>query len=480
MKRKFLSLAWLLGLCLLLAGCGKKELADGTYSMEVTLSGGSGRASVESPATVVVSGGSATATIVWSSPFYEYMLVGDMRYEPIQEEGNAVFEIPVVLDQDMEVSASTIAMSEPHLVDYTLHFDSSTAQEKAPEPESSMETAYATQFSVDYYAGGYKLISLGDGSRFLVIPEGGSLPEGVDESIVPLYQPIENIYLAATSVMCLFDAMDRLDAVTLSGTEADGWYIENARTAMEEGRITYAGKYSEPDYEKILASDCGLAIESTMIGHASEVKDKLEELGIPVFIDQSSLEKHPLGRTEWIRLYGALLNEGEKAEELFRQQVAYLEETTEAVNAAQAEGEPPTVAFFHISSSGYVVARKSGDYVSRMIELAGGKYVFDELGDPETDTSTVTVEMETFFATAKDADYIIYNSTIGGEVASLEALLAKNELLAEFRAVQNGNVWCTGQNMFQETTQLGRMIQDMHTILTEEEPEGLEFLFRLE
>ena len=66
------------------------------------------------------------ATIVWSSPFYEYMLVGETRYEPIQEEGNAIFEIPVVLDEDMAVSASTVAMSQPHLVEYTLHFNSKT------------------------------------------------------------------------------------------------------------------------------------------------------------------------------------------------------------------------------------------------------------------------------------------------------------------------------------------------------------------
>ena len=110
----------------LLAGCGQKEITDGVYTAEVTLTGGSGRASVESPAKVVIANGKATATIIWSSPFYEYMLVGENRYEPIQEDGNATFEIPIQLDADMAVSASTVAMSQPHLVDYTLHFDSST------------------------------------------------------------------------------------------------------------------------------------------------------------------------------------------------------------------------------------------------------------------------------------------------------------------------------------------------------------------
>lgn len=344
------------------------------------------------------------------------------------------------------------------------------------EPECSMELQFATQFSVDYYNGGYKLISMADGSQFLVIPDGSELPKGIAKDIVPLYQPLENLYLAATASMCLFDALDRLDAIRLSGTRAEGWHIENARLAMQEGRILYAGKYSEPDYEMLLDYSCPLAIESLMIGHASEVKDKLEELGIAVFIDQSSMEPHPLGRTEWIKLYGALLNEEETAEALFAEQVEYLNE------AMGAESSGKTVAFFHISSTGYVVARKSGDYVTKMLELAGGSYVFDNLGDPESRTSTVTIEMEKFFATAKNADYIIYNSTIGGEIRTIDELLAKNELLAEFKAVQNGNVWCTSENMYQETTGLGQMIQSFQKVFSGEadELDELPYLYRLQ
>ena len=344
------------------------------------------------------------------------------------------------------------------------------------EPERSMELQFATQFSVDYYQDGYKLISLADGTRFLVIPEGSECPKGIAKDIVPLYQPVENIYLAATASMCLFDALGCMDAIRLSGTKEDGWHIENARRAMQEGRIVYAGKYSEPDYEMMLDHRCPLAIESLMIGHASEVKDKLEELGIAVFIDQSSMEPHPLGRTEWIKLYGALLNKEEVADALFAEQVEYLND------AMGAESSGKTVAFFHISSSGYVVARKSGDYVTKMLELAGGSYVFDNLGDPETRTSTVTIEMEKFFATAKDADYIIYNSTIGGEIKTIDELLAKNELLAEFKAVQNGNVWCTSENMYQETTQLGQMIQSFQKVFSGEADKLMElpYLYRLQ
>ena len=126
MKRILSFLLLTLVLVSTFSGCGAKEITDGSYTIEVSLTGGSGRASVESPAKVVIENGKATATIVWSSPFYEYMLIGETRYDPIQEDGNSTFEIPVHLDEDMAVSASTIAMSQPHLVDYTLYFDSKT------------------------------------------------------------------------------------------------------------------------------------------------------------------------------------------------------------------------------------------------------------------------------------------------------------------------------------------------------------------
>lgn len=124
MKKHIAVFLGLLILAIAVSGCGQKEITDGVYTADVVLTGGSGRASVESPAKIVIADGKITATVIWSSPFYEYMMVGETRYDPIQQEGNATFEIPIVLDEDMSVSALTVAMSEPHLVEYTLRFDS--------------------------------------------------------------------------------------------------------------------------------------------------------------------------------------------------------------------------------------------------------------------------------------------------------------------------------------------------------------------
>lgn len=322
-----------------------------------------------------------------------------------------------------------------------------------------MELDYAEEFTVDYYDGGYALITISDGSRFLVVPENLPVPEKLDADIVVLQQPVENIYLVATAVMDMFQSLDALDTVRLSGTKAENWYVEGAKTAMERGDMLYAGKYNAPDYERILAENCELAIENTMIGHAPEVSEKLESFGIPVFVDYSSYEKHPLGRTEWVKLYGALLGKPEEAEKAFNAQKKVLEEISGQENTGK------TVAYFYITTNGAVNVRKSSDYVPKMIELAGGKYIFQNLGDDESRSSSVNMQIEEFYATAKDADYLIYNSTIDGEIQTVDQLLGKCDLLKDFKAVKEGNVWCTSSNFYQASMSLGTFISDVHQML---------------
>lgn len=336
-----------------------------------------------------------------------------------------------------------------------------------------VELIYAEQFAIDRYEDGYSVIHTMNGESFLLVPEGKKTPDGLSERITVIEKPTKNIYLAATSAMGLFAELEQGGAVKFSGTKADDWYIDYARQAMENGTMLYAGKYREPDYEMLLENECMLSIQSTMIDHSPEVKDKLNELGIPVFVDYSSYETHPLGRSEWIKVYGEMTDTSELARQLFNAQAEQLDSISE-----QSTGK--TVAFFYISTSGQAVTRKSGDYVTKMIELAGGDNVFENLGDDKA-TSSVTMEMEQFYLQAKNADFIIYNSTIGGEITTISELIAKNELLADFKAVQNGNVWCTKENLFQETMKLGTVISDFNSIFTgNTENEPPVFLFRLE
>ena len=186
-----------------------------------------------------------------------------------------------------------------------------------------LELDYAQSFSVDFSAGGYARIRI-DQETYLLCPEDLSPPPDTPEEVVVLRQPLENIYMQATAAMDSFCRLEALDAVTLSGTRAEGWYIPEAREAMEAGRLVYAGKYNAPDYELIVSKNCGLALESTMIYHNPEVKEQLERLGIPVLVERSSYESHPLGRMEWIKLYGVLMGKLEEAEAFFDGQLERL------------------------------------------------------------------------------------------------------------------------------------------------------------
>ncbi|MDO4478452.1 MAG: ABC transporter substrate-binding protein [Lachnospiraceae bacterium] len=489
----------------LAASLQKNGIADGTYACEVTLEGGTGRASIGSPVTLIAENGQMTARIVWSSANYDYMMVGDERYEAVIEDGHSVFEIPVAdLDTPLAVKADTTAMSTAHEIDYTLIFDKTSLKDsdgfavtvfdeeeqeavgagtvvigEAPAIpgltfEESVTNTAAVCFQIDRYADGYSLIRTDEGGAYLLVPENGTVDEAWKANYTILQKDLDKVYVAATASMSLINAAGSVDRVRMSGTGADKWYVDSAREAMERGDILFAGKYSEPDYEMLLAEGCDLAVESSMISHSPDVKEKLESLGIPVFVDRSSYEPDPVGRMEWMMVYGEIFGRTDKAKESFEAQKALVESLKGIPNTEK------TVAFFYISTNGTVVARKPNDYLARMIEMAGGRYAFKDLGgDAGTATSTVTMNMETFYAAAVDADYLIYNATVSDPVSSVDELLRKNPTLADFKAVKNGQVWCTDRYLYQASDAIGTMIADMHTMLTDESCESLTFLTKL-
>ena len=495
------------------------EFQDGTYQMEVELLGGSGRASVTSPAKVEIKDGKAVATLEWSSPNYDYMVVDGEKYLPVNTEGNSVFQIPVeAFDQDIAVIADTVAMSTPHEIEYTLNFHAgengqnaakadTTEQEDADGAEKgqqtaavgenpaktaaapltydhSMELSYAENFAVDYYEGGYKLLTTRlNGDRILIVPKHQQAPEDAEALVSPsaegepgklivLQEPVKNLYLVASSVMDMFAQLDSMDAISMCGLKEEDWYIPAAKQAMKDGTLLYAGKYSQPDYELLLSQNCSMAIENSMIYHTPEVMEKLEEFGIPTLVEYSSYEEHPLGRVEWVRFFGALLDQEEKADQLFEKQ----KEALKRVETEESTGK--TVAFFYITSNGLVQVRQSTDYIPKMIELAGGKYVFENLGDPDSRRSTVNLQLEDFYDGAQDADFLVYNTTIDRQVQTLEDLLKKCSLLKDFKAVKNHQVWCTTEDMYQQSMSAGNLIEDFHRMLTGDDKET-RYLYRL-
>lgn len=331
----------------------------------------------------------------------------------------------------------------------------------------------ANGFNIDIL-GDYYLISILDGDRFLLVPENAENVINLPEDITLLSAPLDKTYLVSTSAMDLICKIGAIDNIRLSGTKEKDWFIDLAKENMLNGNILYAGKYSMPDYELILSEGCNLAIENTMIYHNPETKEKLQEVGIPVLVEKSSYERDPLGRLEWIKLYGLLFNHLSEAEDYYNEQAKIFTEIEDRPKEEKA------VAFFSITSNGSVTVRKPGDYITKLIDLAGGVYVLNDYKISEENAlSTMNIQMEEFYTKAKDADILIYNSSIEGEVESIDDLINKSGLFSDFKAVKDGNVYCTGKNLFQETTGMAEFLKDINSALLGKN-DGLTYLRWLE
>lgn len=472
-------------------GSGKEKVK--TVSCEVTMTGGSGRASVESPASVMEEKEGKKVQLVWSSPYYDYMIVDGKKYRNEAKSGkNSTFTIPFEeYDKTFSVIGDTTAMSQPHEIQYqiTVHplgqsegkskSDSSKSTEtsevgvergnitKAPSipgltHKSRVKLAAAKEFTMDRYekeGKTYTLLIIGAKDLFLLIPEGETAPKNLPKNITPLETPLTNSYVVSTSVMDPIRQVGGLSGVAYTGTKAADWHVPGISKRVKSGKIQYAGKYSAPDYELLRSKDCDLAIENTMIYHSPAVKEKLESLGIPVMVERSSYEKTPLGRLEWVKLFGALYGKEKKANDFFAGEKKRLEK----ISAQKSSGK--TVAVFAINSSGGVTVRASGDYLSAMIRSAGGKYITAEPDSKGSAHSTWTIQMEDFYRIAKNADILIYNSTIEDPIRSLRDLKQKSGLLKKFKAVKSGQVYCLEPGFFQNSTRTGDFVEEMNQVL---------------
>lgn len=481
--------------------------ADGNYLCEVSLTGGSGKASVESPCSVTVENGKALAKLIWSSSNYDYMRSGDGLSEKIINESapgeNSSFSIPVpFFDREFSVIADTTAMSVAHEIEYTLIIRSPGAEPSAKEeiaqndneivkPEltgltliDSLPLLYTKGFEVEHYEDNaknrYSFITIADGdmsgetSQYFLMASGGKGDISLLEENKKKNPGLTVIYDTKKTCIVSGQAMDpvaklgAIENIAFSGRKKEDWAIPEAKDTMEKGGILYAGKYSSPDFELLLSGGCGLMIENTMIYHNPKIKEKLESIGIPVLVERSGYEDDPLGRLEWVKLYGAIFDREEEAKKLFDEQVERIE---------KVKGLPETdktVAVFSVDTNGRVSVRRPGDYISGMIELSGGKYLpKGPLGD--SSSSTLKLSMEDFFLKCENADILIYNSTISGEIEKKSDLVSKSKILKDMKAFKEGDIYCLSSDYYEMSMSTADFISDMRKVLLGEK-EGLIFL----
>ena len=628
------------------------EIPDGSYWIRVSMTGGSGRASISSPTGFYVKEGQATADIHWSSASYDYMKLDGVRYDAFTDAaGHSAMTIPVsALNTAIPVLADTTAMSKPYEIEYQLSFDGSallpmadasmaeahplpsdevnrtmqsattqvadaetsdsaggsenrtTAGENrvavegdgqaengqsgtvgessvhwsaAPEIDglrfvSSEKNDVAEYFRLSVYedASGakYQLLETAGGlHRYLIAPEdpqaadksseiaepkasaqadseknssekkaakSGS-KQGVDQKnghftaraseensankekkgdaleLTVLQQPLTTTYVAASAVMAPLCDLGAVSQIRFSGLREEGWYVDEARTAMKAGSMLFAGRYSEPDYETLLREGCDLALESTMIYRSPEVIEKLSALGIPVYIDYSSYEPHVLGRLEWIRVYGALFGHEEEAQQWYqteRDRIRAIQKDAETSSGEASQSgksaeksetktsrnskneasstetssgragtdttadQRPTVVYFYVNSSGQIQVRQPHDYIPELLELAGARYLAPDMSSLSgSRKSNVTVSLEDFYSSCKDADYLIYSATLDRPLSSIQELLGKNALFVDFKAVKEGHVYTTDKDFYQLSDRMADFAEDVSRMLQDQD-----------
>ncbi len=589
------------------------EIPDGSYWIRVSMTGGSGRASISSPTGFYVKDGQATADIHWSSASYDYMKLDGVRYDAFTDAaGHSAMTIPVsALNTAIPVLADTTAMSKPYEIEYQLSFDGSAllpmadasmveahalpsdevnrAMQSATTQVADVETSDSAEGSRNRTtAGEHRVAVEGDGQaengqsgavgessvqwsaapeidglrfvssekndvaeyfrlsvyedasgakyqlletagglhRYLIVPADAQVSnrksdhftaraseansankekKGDALELTVLQQPLTTTYVAASAVMASLCDLGAVSQIRFSGLREEGWYVDEARTAMKKGSMLFAGKYSEPDYETLLREGCDLALESTMIYRSPEVIEKLNALGIPVYIDYSSYEPHVLGRLEWIRVYGALFGHEEEAQQWYqteRDRIRAIQKDAEtssgeasqsgksteksetktsrnSKNEASSIGTSsgsagtdttadlrPTVVYFYVNSSGQIQVRQPHDYIPELLELAGARYLAPDMkGLSGSRKSNVTVSLEDFYSSCRDADYLIYSATLDRPLSSIQELLGKNALFADFKAVKEGHVYTTDKDFYQLSDRMADFAEDVHRML---------------
>ena len=373
----------------------------------------------------------------------------------------------------------------------------------------------------------YQLLETAGGlHRYLIVPEDAQVSDRKSDhftaraseansankekkgdalELTVLQQPLTTTYVAASAVMAPLCDLGAVSQIRFSGLREEGWYVDEARAAMKAGSMLFAGKYSEPDYETLLREGCDLALESTMIYRSPEVIEKLSALGIPVYIDYSSYEPHVLGRLEWIRVYGALFGHEEKAQQWYqseRDRIRAIQKDAETSSGEASQsgksteksetktsrnskneassigtssgragtdttaGLRPTVVYFYVNSSGQIQVRQPQDYIPELLELAGARYLAPDMSSLSgSRKSNVTVSLEDFYSSCRDADYLIYSATLDRPLSSIRELLGKNALFADFKAVKEGHVYTTDKDFYQLSDRMADFAEDVHRML---------------
>lgn len=342
------------------------------------------------------------------------------------------------------------------------------------------ENTFAELFSIEHLKDenekAYSKIEVFDKEKkldtsWLLLPEGVDKVSGAPAGVnIMTFRDRQNIMVSSASTMALINAMDALSKVPMTTADTT-WRIQEIKDAIDKGTVKEVGKYSKPDYEQIISigaeKHVTFAVFSTMLDSVPDVYDQLTKTcNLRIMRDQSSYESHPLGRTEWIKIYGEIFDMRDKSDAVFNGQVEILNETTSKINVPEAERKTVLI-FYTTSTKDTFYVRNAADYVTELVNLGGGKQVA-EIGPGKSGNTKMTQEW--FIEKCSQADYVLYNWTSGASGVkdeSLQGLIDARlgDWFKDFKAYKEGNVWRTSNDFYQKMDKMGEMVADIYKML---------------
>ncbi len=378
-----------------------------------------------------------------------------------------IFLITITLMMTLFIGACT---NQPEQKDVIKEQEEESSKEEPAEDRTQIRVEYGADFSIEYLEDDIKKIVDGEGRTLLLVPRGATPPDGYDADQI-IYTPVENVLNCSTTFVSLMRPLDVFDSITGVTTDTDGWYIEEMKEGLESGKITFVGGsgMGEPDYELVQSLNPELAMVYTGAYGQQALIEKFEELDIPYVVINDYTEEEPLARMEWMKLLSAFYNKEEVANAYFAEVEGALESLKDKIPAGKQ-----TQVVWGLVHGGNVHTPNAGSYVAKMIEMAGGDYVFKDFGVGKTGSEPITPEE--FYARAAEAEVFIYSSTTIW-TPYLNTIIENAPILEEIETIKQEKVWVYQPWYYQALDKTHEQIEDLAAIFYPEVFSGHELKY---
>lgn len=313
---------------------------------------------------------------------------------------------------------------------------------------------YSDSFSVEYISEDVKKLVDGEGRSFLLVPKGQNPPNGFDFPVI--YTPINNVLASSSTQVSLMQPLGVIDSISAVMSDKESWFFDEVTEGFENGSITFVGTGRTPDYELIQEINPEVAIVYGGTWGQFEMMEKFDELGITYVVNNEYMEEDPFARMEWIKFLAAFYDKEKEAEQFFSTAV----KKVEGLSSKLPDKDKTSVLWASIRD-GQVSITNPNSYVGKLIDMAGGDYVFKELPLEVGESANLTPEE--FYAQGINADVFIYGA-MASTAGSLEDIIKQAPIMEDMKPFKEGNVWVFQDWYWQILHKTDEILEDLAII----------------